>query len=124
MTFDYFVERTYVAQLEIEDVGNVALVANNDEQMYFYLIIRTTMGSSQIFECGPIVPDVELLPDYTKTEFTRIDFDVKKIDKYIRNFLNNPKNKITNAEIISVEEALNECRDIVDYMKNFGDNKY
>ena len=55
MNFDYFTVQTVMANIEIEDIGNCAIEANNDNGEFWYLIIRTTLGSTQIFEYGPTI---------------------------------------------------------------------
>ena len=52
----------YVPQntLEIESVGNVCIEGiDMDDGLYYYLLIKTLMGTSSIFQYGPVVPDMK-----------------------------------------------------------------
>ena len=61
MTFDYMERVVVDGQLEVEDIGQCVIQANNDIGEEFYLIIKTDLGWTEILEYGPCVPDMELL---------------------------------------------------------------
>lgn len=119
MNIEYFVERRYQAELKIEDPGFFALELNNDKLMFWYIIVRTSLGQSQIYTFGPIIPDLDILPDSVTSTFTRIDFDEYKIESIVDKFINDGKKSITQAIEIPIEEALEKSRSILEYMKNF-----
>ena len=57
-------------------------------------------------------------PEADTVSFKRIDFDERKINKTIDAFLNNPYANITQAQEISIENALNNCIDMIEYIKD------
>lgn len=120
--FGYNSETVYSKELDIDELGQVCLEAIDSEAMCYYLIIRTSLGQSSIVEYGPLVPDVELLPDITEVKFQRIDFNELRIKKIIKTFLqprNKGKNKIEDVNQISIDEAISRGVDILGYMKKF-----
>ena len=117
MEFEYFYVTTVGASVNIDNIGNFALEANDDMGQSYYLVIRTTLGSSRIFQYGPIVTDISLLPKTCSCTFKRIEYSDSKIKKIIDNFLNNPYAKITQAKEIDIVDALDKCVSIIDEMK-------
>lgn len=117
MNFNYFIEQIVHAQLSVEDIGNCAIEGNNDLGESFYLIVETTLGSTRIFEFGPIMQDIKMLPKSVKCTFDRIIYSEPKIGKRIEQFLNNRCSGITSAMIVDKDYALSQCRDIAAYMK-------
>lgn len=95
MVFEYFYTQTAMGELEIEDVGNCAIEACNDDGQLFYLVIQSTLGWTKIFEYGPCTPDFRELPKSVMCTFNRIECDEKKICKRIREFVNNSYRNIT-----------------------------
>ena len=95
MNFEFFYQEQPTADLEIEDIGNVAIIANNDAGMEYYLILKTDMGLTKSLEYGPSVPDVEDLPMSVTIKYNQFEFSENKIIKMINKFLNS--NSITQA---------------------------
>lgn len=118
MNFEYFYTKQSIGNIEIEDIGNCAIEAFNDDGLNFYLVVRTSMGTTNIFTFGPIWLDLEMFPANVNCTFKRIEFNEKKISREIQSFLNDPKSKITQAFEIDTDEALSKCRSIIEYMKN------
>lgn len=85
----------------------------------YYLIIDTQMGISRFYVYGPSAPDMNTLPSDTTCSYIRKEYKNTKVNNAIREFLNNPKFGITQAEVIDREEALKNCRSIIEYMKQF-----
>ena len=66
--------------IEIPDIGNFALEAYNEKQGYFfYLMIKTMLGTATIVSYGPVVPQVTLLPESYSVNFSRVPFKDRKI---------------------------------------------
>ena len=106
MTFEYLQRVVVDAQLDVENIGQCVLQANNDYGEEFYLIIITELGWSEILEYGPIVPDLETLPySYTVT-YNRIEYNQGKLERAIDKFLNNPKRMITQAKVTDLESIV------------------
>lgn len=117
MNFDYLVTCQVGATIDVENIGDCCLKAFNDEGMEYILIIETQMGVCRIFTCGPIQVDFDILPKSTSISFSRVDFRQGMLIKTIEGFLNNPYSKITQAFECTKEEALEDCNDIISYMK-------
>ena len=77
------------------------------------------MGVSRFFIYGPIIPDINALPSEVNCYYFKKEYKNTKVNNAIRDFLNNPKFGITQAEVVDREEALKSCRSIVEYMKQF-----
>lgn len=103
--------------LEIGNIGDFAIEASNDEGFYYYLLVKTTLGSSTIITYGPIVPDINLLPSGFSTTLERIPYKEPKIIGKINYFLNDKK-KITKAKEVLFEEALDAFIDIKAYLES------
>ena len=113
MKFEYKCLQISEKELDIEDIGNVAIEASRDDY-YSYLVIRTSMGSTLIMEYGRIVPDIDKLPPHVSCSFDRIDYKEVAIIKRIEKFLASAE----NAEIIPAQVALDRCISIIKYMKD------
>lgn len=104
MTFDYLERVVVEGQLEVENIGDCVLQANNDLGEEHYLIIKTELGWTEILEYGPCTPDLlELHKSYT-IHYSRIEYNQGKIERTIDKFLNDPKKQITQAKVVSIED--------------------
>ena len=110
--------------VDIEEVGQVALEGINEEGLFWYLIIKTSLGTTTIAECGPVVPDVDFLPDSYGTRLTRMPYKEDKLERYVNMWLNDRSKKLTEAKVIKVDDALDEFRDIGTYMRNYSDTTF
>jgi len=109
--------------LSVDDLGECAIEATNDEGYFYYLVIRTSLGMTTIAKCGPVVPDVNMLPDGYATELVRMKYDGQKLGSVVNKWLNDKK-KLTEAKIITIDEALEQFRDLGEYMKNYSEEVY
>lgn len=104
MTFDYLERVVVEGQLEVENIGQCVIKANNDLSEEFYLIIRTELGWTEMIEYGPCVPDLPLLQMNYQITYTRFEYNQNKLERAIDKFLNNPKRSITQAEVTDITE--------------------
>lgn len=104
MTFDYMERVVVEGQLDVENIGECIIQANNDFGEIFLLMIRTELGWTQVIDYGPLVPDIELLSPNFKILYSRFEFNQQKIEKLIDRFLNDPKKEITQARVVDVTE--------------------
>lgn len=116
--FDYLYTTSAVGQLEINDLGNCAVIANDDRNVCYYLVIKTELGSSIVMEAGPFIPDEKVLVKSVNINFKRLDYNESKLSTIVDKFLNNPYRNITQAREVDENEIYPHCIDIVDYMKN------
>jgi hypothetical protein len=111
--------------IEIEETGNFALEAINEEEgFYFYLLIKTSLGTTTAVSYGPVVPDFTRIADGYKAELVRFSYKEEKLNKFISKWLNDREKHITAAKIINQEDAMNEFRDLKSYIENYSDEVY
>lgn len=113
--FEYMQVVMVGAQLEIDEIGECAILARNDLGAEYYLLITTTMGLTEIIEYGPCVPDIQLLPKSVTYKYSRFDYSEFKIEKVIDKFLNS--NGITYAEVTTEETIRKLIKNPVDHLR-------
>lgn len=104
MTFEYLQRVVVDGSLDVENIGDCTIQANNDFYQEYYLIIRTTLGWTEVAEYGPYSPDLPMLQENYQIKYSRFEYSQSKIERIIDKFLNDPKRLITQAKIISLEE--------------------
>ena len=117
MEFKYFYVTEVNASIDIDDIGNCAIAAYSDLGATYYLVIKTILGTTMVFEYGPIIQGSSVLPKTVNCSFKRMEYRDTSIQKIIRTFLNNPAAKITQAIEIPMKEVFENCIDIIEYMK-------
>lgn len=120
-------DNQYVPQneIDIENVGNVCIEAiNENDGLFYYLLIKTSLGTSSIFEYGPIVPNIDKLYDIYSVSFTRQPYNDKKLLLFISKWLNDRMKKITSAAIIDENTFLDNYKDIAYTIKEYGTEVY
>lgn len=124
-TFDFANAWTPTNSIEIPEIGNFFLEGVDEENgLYYYLMVKTTLGTTSIMSYGPIVPDVALLPTTYQARFERIAFTEKKIKLWINKWLNDKEKNITAAYIIDQDKFVYNFRDLEGYMLNYSDEVY
>ena len=117
----------YVPQnfIEIESVGNVCLEAiNEDDGLYYYLLIKTSLGTTSIFEYGPVIPDIDKLFDNYNISFIRQPFNEKKLNLFLKKWLNDKNKGITAAYVIDENKFLDNYKDICYVINEYGKEVY
>jgi hypothetical protein len=115
--FEYFTKLVVLNDIEIEDIAECCLCANNDLNEKWILIISTELGVTDIFEIGPVISSMDKLPDYFTCSYRRVDYSDYKISKIIDKFLNDSSRGITQAVEIDKEEAKSCFVDLARYIK-------
>lgn len=103
MTFDYLERVVVEGQLDVENIGDCVIRANNDLAEEFYLVIKTELGWTEILDYGPIVPDLPILPMNYQIKYSKIEYNQGKIERAIDKFLNDAKRGITQAAVTSID---------------------
>ena len=124
MLVNYNGEATFLGELEIDNIGEFAIEASNDEGCFWYYIVRTTLGETAIAKSGPKIPDITLLPKNFSQSRVCIQFNEGKILKDVSLFLNDRNKKITRAEIIDIDAAIEQFVNLKDYLEEFSDEVY
>lgn len=110
--------------IDIEEVGQFGLEAWNDTGYYYYMLVRTMLGTSVIATCGPVFPDIDVLPSGYSSAITKIPFREDKLAKTISFFLNDKHKCITEAKLITFEDGIRQFRDIGPYLENLREDTF
>ena len=110
--------------IDIEEIGQFAVEAWNDDGYYYYLIVRTSLGTTSIASCGPVIPDVDLLPSGFTTSLEKMAYKEDKLSRSITMWLNDRSKKITQAKIIDIDEAIDQFRDLGEYLRNYSEDTF
>lgn len=105
---NFDLQKTYAQTIEVEDIGNCAIRSTNAGFEDYYIVIQTVMGKTSILTFGPILADVSIIQEDFNLSFKKIDYKEKNINNEINKFINDTRKAIKQAEVISVEEALQE----------------
>lgn len=120
MTFEYLQRVIVDGTLEVDDIGHCVIQGNNDIGEFYYLIILTSLGWTEILEYGPCVPDFDLLQANYNIKYSRIEYNQGKIERAIDKFLNEPKRVITQAKVVELGDIREDLINPIDkllYMK-------
>lgn len=124
-TFEFANEWRPTNSIDIPELGNFFLEAINEEETYYYyLSVRSSLGTSTIVWYGPVVPDVERLPAGYQIEFERFPFGDKKMIAWITKWLNDKVKKITGAYLIDQNKFKENYRDVMKYVTEYNDEVY
>lgn len=118
MKFNYFYKSESQNEIDLESLGNFALLARNDSLEHYILIASTRLGITHIFKYGPFVPDINEMCKIVNCTYKKINFNAMKMQKMIKEFLNNPFTKITQVELIDKMEAIKMCSNIVTHFED------
>ena len=124
-SFDFANAWTPTNSIDIPEIGNFYLEGIDEENgLYYYLMIKTSLGTASIMWFGPIVPDVELLPSGYESKFERMSFNDKKVQNWISKWLNDKEKQITAAYVIDEDKFMKNFRNLEIYMKSYSDEVY
>ena len=126
MDFEYNRLSTAQNLLKIEDIGNFAIEACTEDGVYFYMVARTSLGTTTIFTWGPVIPDIDHLPNGYTSSLKRMEYKEVKIIKEINTFLNTTfyqRKKLCEAKLIDMMEAAEQHRDLREVMVNYGNGE-
>ena len=117
MEFEFNKELVALDVIDIPRIGNFAISAEGEGGNAYFIVIKTELGKSYIATCGPVLPEIEEIPENFNVNLTKIDYNEKKLVKIISMFLNDRMKGIYRAELIDSNKALDEFRDLGQYMK-------
>lgn len=110
-SIEYLKEVSYMDAVEIEDIGNIALVLYNDAGQEWYLLTTTSLGWTKLYMFGPLLPDVDslVLKSFSFT-YSEIEYRESKIVSMLEKFIQDPKKEISQVIEITKEEVLNRYK--------------
>lgn len=106
MIFEFDQQPVFMQNINIEDIGNVALRCSNEKLREYYIVIKTYLGKTALISFGPLLGDVEALVDNMSLTFKKFDFKEYTIEREIEKFINDGRSMINKVEIIPEMEAL------------------
>ena len=116
-TFEFNNQLVPQSLIEVENIGKFAIEASNDEGLYWYMIISTSLGQVTMVEWGPVIPDLNEIPEGFSNSLTKMEYKEPKIEKMINFWLNDKYKKLTDAKIITIGEALDVFPDLRTYLQ-------
>lgn len=119
--FEFDLQPEYQKSIAVEDIGDFGIIASTIEGAQYYMAVKTILGTTAIATCGPVIPDIEILPNNFSCELVKIPFNAGKIIKKAGLWLNDPYKKIKFAETTSFEAAVANFRDITTYLNNLNE---
>jgi hypothetical protein len=106
MIFEFDQQPVFMQNIDIEDIGNVALRCSNTKLRDYYIIIKTYLGKTALISYGPVVSDVNALIDNMSLTFKKFDYKELTIEREIEKFINDGRSMINHVEIVQELEAL------------------
>lgn len=105
MEIPYFYQEQPMDWLDIPDLGNCCIEANDDKGLKMYIATITRYGVTKILTYGPIHPDHFGVLKETLYKIERMNYNLGKLKTAIASFLNSPKYmNITQARLIDLSE--------------------
>lgn len=124
-TIEFANEWKATNSIDIDELGNFFLEAiNEDESYYYYLMVKSTLGTSSIIWYGPVVPDVQLLPAGYSVHLERMQFNDKKMQMWLNKWLNDRAKNITAAFTTTQDVFKQNFRDLLSYMDSYSNEVY
>lgn len=116
-TFKFNNYKTALNEITIPAVGDFVIEAiNEDDQFYYYLLVKTYLGTTNIYWYGPIIPDINELLDKYSCNYFKMSYNEKKLNSFIDKWLNDSKKKISAVNIITATDFINNIKDISLYI--------
>ena len=117
-TFEFNNQFVPQSLVDIENIGQFAIEANNADGYFWYLVVTTSLGTVTIASSGPCIPDVALLPGGYACSFYTMEYKENKLEKAINTWLNDRGKGLVEARVVEVDKALDEFRDLGEYLRN------
>ena len=118
MIFEYSVQKTFNESIDVVDIGNTALRCHGSKLDFYYIILKTVMGKTNIIKFGPVMPDIDVLFNDFTVSYKKIDYKENLIEKEVDKFINDYKKEITLVEEIMEYEAWQDFPDIHNQFDN------
>lgn len=98
----YLYQEQPMDSLTVDDAGNCAISAYNDDGELYLLIVITKYGVTRLLEYGPFRGGSRVT--YCSCVFDQFDYNEKKLFKKFEKFLNNPSRMITQASCSNIDD--------------------
>lgn len=102
-----------MAQIDVEDVGNCALLNRSVLGEEKYLVIKTDIGLTQVVQFGPIIPDYDELPQTVSYSYQKYDANDAKTIKIIKKFISDAA-QVEETEPEYIKDHVIDFMDVLD----------
>ena len=103
INIEYFYQEMPTDSIELESAGNTYLQANNDSGDEWYLGIKTDLGWTTVKQYGPLTIDMDNIGYSFNYNYSKFEYNEKKLYKIIYDFLNDKRRLITQAQEIDAD---------------------
>lgn len=112
-SIEYLPESSFLASVEVDDVGEVALILYNDVGQEWYILHTTRLGWTKTYSFGPLLPDEDrmILKSFA-FQYSEIEYSESKLVKNLERFIQDPKKMITQVFEIDKEAVLERYKNI------------
>lgn len=110
-SFEYMHITTAMDSIEVEDIGSCCLHAFNDGGYEFWLLSKTSLGITKIVIFGFVLTSSSDISNI-ELSFNTINYEEKKIIKFIEKWLSSSKRMITQVFESSEEEFKNRLLEL------------
>ena len=112
-SIEYLPQESFLASVEIEDIGNVSLVLYNDTGFEWYLVTTTSLGWTKVYMFGPLLPDVNILAIKSfNFSYCEIEYRESKLINMIEKFIQDPRKNITQVFEIEKRNVFERYRNL------------
>lgn len=101
MIFEFDQQPIFMQNIQVQDIGNVAMRCTNEKGQEWYLVVKTYLGKTAFIKYGPVYGGIEALVDNMELTFKKFDYKESTIVKEINKCLNDGRSSITKVELVS-----------------------
>lgn len=116
MQFEYLYVTQAVGTIEIEDIGNFAILITNDTYLEWLMCVKTKYGVTEIITYGPLQVDMDELPCKVNYCYQRLNYNECKLKNIINKYINDSFKQVTQVSIIDIQNVKSKIKDLVGYV--------
>lgn len=107
MIFEFDQQPVFMQNIQIDDIGNVALRCSNSKaSKEYYIVIKTYLGQTALMKFGPVYPDISVMCDTMELSYKKFGYKESTIEREITKYINDVRACIDKVEIVQDGEAL------------------
>lgn len=112
-SFDFNNQLVPQGILDIDKIGNCCICGYSEKTGFsYYLLTKSALGVLEIITYGPVVDDIDELPDNYSCSYQKTTFNEPKLKSFINKWLNDRSKEITDASEINKNIFLDNIKDI------------
>ena len=118
MIFDYNLQKVFVSQLQLDDIGRFCIKCSSWEFDY-YILTNTIMGKTAMLKFGPLVPEADSLPHGFDLNYKIMTYKEASIAKEITQYINDGKRAITEITELPYDAGFKIIPNLDVYLNSF-----